>query len=67
MPSGTVKFFTGRFGFLIPDEGGADVFVHARDLAAAGLVTLNRDERVEFSIVRSPNSGRTKVAYLRRL
>jgi CspA family cold shock protein len=64
MPTGTVKFFT-RFGFIVPDDGGADVFVHARDLGEAGLVTLNRGDRVEFDVRHA--AGKTKAANLRRI
>jgi len=52
MPQGTVKFFNDAkgFGFITPDEGGNDAFVHITALEAAGLRTLNQDQRVEYDL-----------------
>lgn len=52
MPIGTVKFFneTKGFGFIQPDDGGTDSFVHISDVEKAGLSTLNRDEKVSYEI-----------------
>jgi len=52
MPQGTVKFFNDAkgFGFITPDEGGNDAFVHITALEAAGLRTLNQDQRVEYEL-----------------
>jgi CspA family cold shock protein len=52
MPQGTVKFFNDAkgFGFITPDEGGADAFVHVTALEAAGLRTLNQNQRVEYEL-----------------
>jgi cold shock protein len=47
MPIGVVKSFNAErgFGFIIPDDGGKDVFVHVADVREAGYDTLNRDWR----------------------
>jgi len=52
MPQGTVKFFNDAkgFGFITPDEGGTDAFVHVTALEAAGLRTLNQNQRVEYEL-----------------
>ena len=52
MPQGTVKFFNDAkgFGFITPDEGGADAFVHVTALEAAGLRTLTQNQRVEYEL-----------------
>ena len=50
MKTGTVKFFNTSkgFGFIAPDDGGKDVFVHANDL---GGTILNEGAKVEFEVV----------------
>ncbi len=50
MSSGTVKFFNTSkgFGFITPDDGGKDVFVHITAVQAAGLAGLADGQRVEF-------------------
>jgi len=52
MPQGTVKFFNEMkgFGFITPDGGGQDAFVHISAVEAAGLRTLNNDQRVEYEL-----------------
>ncbi|HYC96056.1 MAG TPA: cold-shock protein [Sphingomicrobium sp.] len=52
MPQGTVKFFNDMkgFGFITPDGGGQDAFVHVTALEAAGLRTLSQDQRVEYEL-----------------
>ncbi|HET9336372.1 MAG TPA: cold-shock protein [Sphingomicrobium sp.] len=52
MPQGTVKFFNDAkgFGFITPDGGGQDAFVHVTALEAAGMRTLSQDQRVEYEL-----------------
>ncbi len=52
MPTGTVKWFnaTKGYGFIAPDAGGGDVFVHATAVQAAGLKALNEGQRLAFDV-----------------
>ena len=52
MPTGTVKFFneTKGYGFIQPDDGGQDSFVHISDVEKGGLRTLNRDQKVSYEV-----------------
>ncbi len=55
MPTGVVKWFkpTIGYGFIQPDEGGNDVFVHKSAVELAGLTTLNEGQKVEYEVVPS--------------
>ena len=52
MAQGTVKWFneTKGFGFIKPDDGGADLFAHFRDIVGNGFKTLAENQRVEFEV-----------------
>jgi CspA family cold shock protein len=52
MAIGTVKFYNSSkgFGFIAPDGGGKDVFVHASALEAAGMGSLTEGQRVKFDV-----------------
>lgn len=53
MPTaGTVKFFNSEkgYGFITPDDGGRDVFVHVSAVMSSGLGTLNEGQRVSFEV-----------------
>ncbi|GAA1857268.1 hypothetical protein GCM10009796_19170 [Microbacterium koreense] len=53
---GTVKWFNSEkgFGFIAPDEGGADVFAHYTAIQAGGYRSLEENQRVEFEIAQGP-------------
>ena len=52
MPQGTVKFFNDMkgFGFITPDGGGTDAFVHVSALEASGMRSLAQNQRVEYDL-----------------
>ena len=52
MTIGTVKWFNGEkgFGFISPDDGGADVFVHFSQISGSGYRNLEENQRVEFDV-----------------
>ena len=52
MATGTVKFFntTRGFGFISPDDGSKDVFVHISAVEQAGMTTLNEGQKVTFDV-----------------
>lgn len=52
MPSGTVKWFNSEkgYGFIAPDDGGTDVFVHISAVEKSGLATLTEQQRLNFEI-----------------
>ncbi len=56
MPKGTVKWFNNQkgFGFIAPENGGNDVFVHHTAIMGDGYKTLNEGEVVSFDVVKGP-------------
>jgi CspA family cold shock protein len=64
MTTGTVKFFnaTKGYGFIQPDDGTADVFVHATALERAGMGPLNDGDKVRFETEVDRRSGKTAVS-----
>jgi CspA family cold shock protein len=66
MQTGTVKWFnaTKGFGFIQPDEGGADVFVHISAVERAGLGSLSEGQKVSFELERDKRSGKTAAGQL---
>ncbi len=64
MATGTVKWYNSQkgFGFIEPDDGGKDVFVHATSLEAAGLRSLNDGQKVSFET--QIERGKTSAAQL---
>ncbi len=66
MASGTVKWFNGQkgYGFIQPDDGSKDVFVHITALERAGLRGLNEGQRVTYDLERG-QQGKTSAVNLR--
>ena len=65
MATGIVKWFnpTKGYGFIQPDQGGQDVFVHITALEAAGLRSLNEGQKVSYEL--ATNKGKTSAANLK--
>jgi CspA family cold shock protein len=66
MPTGTVKWFDGQkgYGFIQPDQGGKDVFVHISAVEQAGLGSLNEGQKVEYETKADSRSGKMSAANL---
>lgn len=66
MLSGKVKFYNEEkgFGFIVPNNGGGDVFVHRSALNAAGLRGLDDDAAVSFELVEDLKNGKIKAENL---
>ena len=66
MQNGTVKWFNGQkgFGFIAPDDGGADVFVHISAVERAGLSSLVEGQQVSFELERDRKSGKMAAGQL---
>lgn len=69
MPNGTVKWFnsTKGYGFIAPDNGGADVFVHISAVERAGLSGLKDGQKVSYEEERDPRKGKTSAVNLKVL
>jgi cold shock protein len=65
MPIGTVKFFNADkgYGFIAPEDGSADSFVHITAVNKAGMTTLEKDQKVKYEL-ESDNRGRTSAVDL---
>ncbi len=63
MPVGTVKFFNTDkgYGFIQPDNGGTDSFVHISAVQAAGMATLERDQRLTYEVETGRNGKASAV------
>jgi CspA family cold shock protein len=69
MANGTVKWFNGTkgYGFIAPDNGGADVFVHISAVERAGLSGLNDGQKVSYDEERDPKKGKSSAVNLKAL
>lgn len=69
MATGTVKFFnsTKGFGFISPEDGGTDVFVHISAVERSGLSTLSDGQKVSFEVVADRRSGKSAAENLQAL
>ncbi len=67
MSTGTVKWFNSQkgFGFIQPEDGDKDVFVHISAVERAGLSSLNEGQKVSFDIVADSRSGKSSAENLR--
>jgi cold shock protein len=63
MPTGTVKFFNADkgYGFIAPDGGGNDSFVHISAVQAAGMMTLDKDQRLNYEVEDGKNGKQSAV------
>jgi CspA family cold shock protein len=67
MSKGTVKWFNVQkgFGFIQPDDGGKDVFVHISAVERAGMHSLNEGQKIEYDIVSDRRTGKSSADNLR--
>jgi cold shock protein len=67
MATGTVKWFnsTKGFGFIEPDQGGTDVFVHISAVERSGMNGLNEGQKISFEVVQDKRSGKNSAENLR--
>jgi len=63
MPIGTVKFFNTDkgYGFIAPEDGGTDSFVHISAVQAAGMQTLNKDQRLAYEVEKGANGKESAI------
>ena len=67
MTKGTVKWFNSQkgFGFIQPEDGDKDVFVHTSAVERAGMSTLNEGQQISYDIVADRRSGKSSAENLR--
>ena len=67
MTNGTVKWFnpTKGYGFIQPDDGSKDVFVHIRAVERAGMQSLDEGQKVSFEVVADRKTGKSSAENLR--
>jgi len=67
MNKGSVKWFNGAkgYGFIAPDDGGADVFVHISAVEQAGLHQLNEGQKISYDVEVDPKKGKSSAVNLR--
>jgi cold shock protein len=64
---GTVKWFNPAkgFGFIQPEDGSGDIFVHISAVERAGMSTLNEGQKVQYDIEQNPKNGKSSAANLK--
>ena len=69
MATGTVKWFNGQkgFGFIQPDNGGTDVFVHISAVERAGLRDLREGQKVSYESTQDQRSGKSSADQLKEI
>jgi len=69
MPTGTVKWFNVQkgFGFIQPDNGGTDAFVHISAVERAGMYDLREGQKVSFELVADKRSGKMSADSLKAI
>ena len=67
MTTGTVKWFNSQkgYGFIQPDDGGKDVFVHISAVEQAGLKGLNEGQKINYEVLTDRRSGKSSAGNLR--
>jgi cold shock protein len=67
MSTGTVKWFNGQkgFGFIQPDDGSKDVFVHISAVERAGMNNLNEGQKISYEVVADQRTGKSSANNLR--
>ena len=67
MATGTVKWFnsTKGFGFIQPDQGGPDVFVHISAVEQAGLRSLNEGQKIQYEVIEDKRKGKSSAGNLK--
>ncbi len=68
MPNGTVKWFNSQkgFGFIQPDDGKQDVFVHISAVERSGLNGLNEGDKLSFELEQDRRTGKTSAGSLKK-
>ncbi|HZF74733.1 MAG TPA: cold-shock protein [Acetobacteraceae bacterium] len=69
MATGTVKWFnaTKGYGFIQPDAGGPDVFVHASAVEKAGMAGLRDGQKISYEVEMDPRKGKSSATMLREI
>jgi CspA family cold shock protein len=69
MATGTVKWFNGQkgYGFIQPDDGGKDVFVHISAVERAGMSNLHEGQKLSYELAQDKRSGKSSADQLRAI